>query len=150
MEGRISNLGETLSCFIKESLRRQKESENLVWGIKKSYDQTFKAKASSIKKIESHLGKIVEMIQDMEEKGKEQFKKYFENLQQLSINIPFVEALEQMPKYAKFMKDLLAKKGREKDPVSFTIPYVIGKLGIDKELVDLGASISLMPYSMFA
>nr|GEU65028.1 integrase, catalytic region, zinc finger, CCHC-type, peptidase aspartic, catalytic [Tanacetum cinerariifolium] len=41
---------------------------------------------------------------------KEQFRKFFENLQQLSINIPFFEALEQMPKYAKFMKDLLVRK----------------------------------------
>ena len=31
-------------------------------------------------------------------------------LKQLSINVPFVEALEQMPDYAKFMKDLVTKK----------------------------------------
>ncbi|GJS89762.1 hypothetical protein Tco_0772398 [Tanacetum coccineum] len=73
-----------------------------------------------------------------------------------------------------FMKDLLTKKGRaketskitlnercfavllikiplkEKDPGSFTIPCVIGKIAMDKPLADLGASISLMPYSMFA
>ena len=29
---------------------------------------------------------------------------------QLSINVPLVEALEQMPGYAKFMKDLVTKK----------------------------------------
>ncbi|GKC20850.1 putative nucleotidyltransferase, ribonuclease H [Tanacetum coccineum] len=79
-----------------------------------------------------------------------------------------------MPKYAKFMKDLLARKGKteetskitlndrcfavllnkipfkEKDPGSFTIPGVIWKMGIDKALADLGASITLMPYSMYA
>nr|GEW62440.1 hypothetical protein [Tanacetum cinerariifolium] len=84
------------------------------------------------------------------------------------------QALEKMLKYAKFMKDLLAKKGKakekskitlnercstvllnkisfkEKDPGTFTIPCVIGKIGIDKALADLGASISLMSYSMFA
>ncbi|GKC14996.1 hypothetical protein Tco_1011778 [Tanacetum coccineum] len=78
-----------------------------------------------------------------------------------------------MPKYAKFMKDLLTQRGRgneaskitlnercsavvlneiplkEKDPGSFTIPCVIGQGGINKALADLGASISLMPYSMF-
>ena len=31
-------------------------------------------------------------------------------LKQLSINVPLVEALEQMPSYAKFMKDLVTKK----------------------------------------
>ncbi|GKE24374.1 putative nucleotidyltransferase, ribonuclease H [Tanacetum coccineum] len=108
------------------------------------------------------------------EKEKEQFKKFFENLQQLSINILFFEALEQMPKYDKFIKDLLARKGKteetseiilnercsamhlnkiplkEKDPRSFTIPCVIGKVGIGKALADLGATINLMPYSMYA
>ena len=31
-------------------------------------------------------------------------------LKQLSINVPWVEVLEQMPGYAKFMKDLVTKK----------------------------------------
>ncbi|GKE89048.1 zf-CCHC domain-containing protein, partial [Tanacetum coccineum] len=38
---------------------------------------------------------------------------------------------------------------KERDPWSFTIPCAIGKLVIDKAFVDLGASISLMPYFMF-
>ncbi|GKC01032.1 hypothetical protein Tco_0987168 [Tanacetum coccineum] len=62
IEGRVSNLEETLDSFIKEYLWRQKESENLVWRIKKNYDQTIKKQASSIKEIESHLGRIMEII----------------------------------------------------------------------------------------
>ena len=31
-------------------------------------------------------------------------------LKQLYVNVPLVEALEQMPGYAKFMKDLVTKK----------------------------------------
>ncbi|GJT62960.1 reverse transcriptase domain-containing protein [Tanacetum coccineum] len=78
-----------------------------------------------------------------------------------------------MPKYAKFLKGLLTNKARleeackiimtercstillnklsskEKDPGSFTIPYDISQLHIDNALVDLGASISLMPYTMY-
>ncbi|GJS91375.1 reverse transcriptase domain-containing protein [Tanacetum coccineum] len=78
-----------------------------------------------------------------------------------------------MPKYAKFMKDLLSKKRKgsevsqiilneqcsavilnkvspkEKDPGGFTIPCIIGQSGITKALTNLGASISLMLYSMF-
>ncbi|GKC65347.1 DNA-directed DNA polymerase [Tanacetum coccineum] len=77
-----------------------------------------------------------------------------------------------MPKYAKFLKGLLTNKARleeackitinercsavllnklpskEKDPGSFTIPCDIGQLHIDNALADLGASISLMPYTM--
>ena len=33
----------------------------------------------------------------------------------LHINIPFVEALAQMPKYAKFMKDILRNKKKLED-----------------------------------
>ncbi|GKA16857.1 DNA-directed DNA polymerase [Tanacetum coccineum] len=78
-----------------------------------------------------------------------------------------------MPKYAKFLKGLLTKKirleeackiimnercsavllnkfpSKAKDPGSFTIPYDIGQLHIDNALADLGASISLMPYTMY-
>ncbi|GJY94147.1 DNA-directed DNA polymerase [Tanacetum coccineum] len=107
------------------------------------------------------------------EKDEAQQKKFLENLKQLHINLPFIEALAQMPKYAKFLKGLLTNKARleeackiimnercsavllnklsskEKDPGSFTIPFDIGQLHIDNALADLGASISLMPYTMY-
>ncbi|GKE74933.1 DNA-directed DNA polymerase [Tanacetum coccineum] len=107
------------------------------------------------------------------EKEEAQQKKFLENLKQLHINLPFIEALSQMPKYAKFLKGLLTNKARleeafkiimnercsvvllnkipskEKDPGSFTIPCDIGQLHIDNALAGLGASISLMPYSMY-
>ncbi|XP_027364522.1 uncharacterized protein LOC113871624 [Abrus precatorius] len=38
---------------------------------------------------------------------KDQFSKFLDIFRKLHINIPFVEVLEQMPLYAKFMKDLL-------------------------------------------
>ncbi|GKF58343.1 reverse transcriptase domain-containing protein [Tanacetum coccineum] len=107
------------------------------------------------------------------EKEEAQQRKFLENLKQLQLNIPFTEALAQMPKYAKFLKSLLSNITRleeactvtmnercsavllnklplkEKDPGSFTIPCDIGDLHIDNALADLGASISLMPYSMY-
>ncbi|GJU74034.1 hypothetical protein Tco_1265439 [Tanacetum coccineum] len=107
-----------------------------------------------------------------EEKERGRFRKFFKKLQQLSINIPFVGALERMPKYAKFMKDLLTNKVKfeetskvtlneisavllnkiplkEKDTGSFTILCAIRRVEINKALVVLRASISFMPYSMF-
>ncbi|GJZ86715.1 integrase, catalytic region, zinc finger, CCHC-type containing protein [Tanacetum coccineum] len=95
------------------------------------------------------------------------------NLKKLHINIPFTEALSQMPKCAKFLKGLLSNKTRleeactvtmnerclavllnkllskEKDPGSFTISCDIGHLHINNALADLGAIISLMPYMMY-
>ncbi|GJQ93616.1 hypothetical protein Tco_0004755 [Tanacetum coccineum] len=125
------------------------------------------------KVMESYIPPILFPKRQIKEKVREKFRNFFENIQQLSINIPFVEALEQMPMYAKFMKDLLTNNAKfketykvalnercsaillneipvkEKDPRSFTIPCAIGKTGIDKALADLEANISLMPYSMF-
>ena len=38
------------------------------------------------------------------------FTKFMEVFKKLQINIPFVDALEQMLSYVKFMKDILSKK----------------------------------------
>ncbi|XP_057520757.1 uncharacterized protein LOC130801022 [Amaranthus tricolor] len=35
------------------------------------------------------------------------------------------------------------------DPGSFSIPITVGNISIDRALCDLGASVSLMPYSMY-
>ena len=44
-----------------------------------------------------------------------QFTKFMEVFKKLHINIPFADALEQMPSYVKFMKDILSKKRRLAD-----------------------------------
>ena len=91
----------------------------------------------------------------------------------LHINIRFAEALEQMPGYVKFLKDILSKKRKLgdyetvylseecsailqkklppklKDPGSFTIPCAIGNAVFERALCDLGASINLMSWSIF-
>ena len=41
-----------------------------------------------------------------------QFTKVMEVFKKLHINIPFVDALEQMPSYLKFMNDILSKNRR--------------------------------------
>ncbi|KAJ9550857.1 hypothetical protein OSB04_014902 [Centaurea solstitialis] len=102
-----------------------------------------------------------------------QFKKFLDIFKQLHINIPLVEALEQMPNYVKFLKDILSKKRKLnefetvaltqecsailtckippklKDPGSFTIPCSIGGQEVGLALCDLGASINFMPLSVF-
>ncbi|KAL4341859.1 hypothetical protein GQ457_08G031570 [Hibiscus cannabinus] len=92
---------------------------------------------------------------------------------QVHINLPLVEALQQMPNYAKFLKDMVTRKKRieefetvaatetflalmhnkvpakKTDPGSFTIDCLIGHNYPIKALCDLGASINLMPKSVF-
>ncbi|XP_016195501.1 uncharacterized protein LOC107636512 [Arachis ipaensis] len=88
------------------------------------------------------------------------------------INIPFIEALQQMLSYIKCMKELLTKKNplkggqtvvmnkkcsaliqkelptNKKDPGSFHIPCAIGDTMIDRGFCDLGESINLIPLSL--
>ncbi|KAJ9544205.1 hypothetical protein OSB04_023912 [Centaurea solstitialis] len=68
--------------------------------------------------------------------------KFLEMMKQLHINIPFMDAITEIPTYAKFLKDLISTK---RDPGSFWIPCSINGLSIHRALCDLGASVSLMP-----
>ncbi|KAA3488574.1 Integrase, catalytic core [Gossypium australe] len=96
-------------------------------------------------------------------------EKQFEITYQLTL----LEALFQMPDSRKFLKQLLTNKRKldkephvelnavcsamlqnrllrkQKDPGSFTIPCLIGRLTVDNTLADLVASINVMPYKMF-
>ncbi|XP_022897613.1 uncharacterized protein LOC111411302 [Olea europaea var. sylvestris] len=71
--------------------------------------------------------------------------------------LPFPQhALEQMPNYTMFMKEVMSKKQKleeyetkRKDLGSFTIPCTIGSSSFEKALCDLRASINLMPLSVF-
>ena len=40
----------------------------------------------------------------------EQFSRFLEVFKKIEINLPFAEALIEMPNYAKFLKDILSKK----------------------------------------
>ena len=96
-----------------------------------------------------------------------------EVLRQVKVNIPLLDIIKQVPAYAKFLKDLCTiKKGlgiekkafltkqvsaiiqsknpvKYKDPGSPTISVNIGGTCIDKALLDLGASVNLLPYSVY-
>ena len=96
-----------------------------------------------------------------------------EVLRQVKINIPLLDLIKQVPADAKFLKDLCTiKKGlgiekkaflteqvsaiiqskypvKYKDPGSPKISVNIGGNCIDKALLDLGASVNLMPYSIY-
>ena len=96
-----------------------------------------------------------------------------EVLRQVKVNIPLLDIIKQVPAYTKFFKDLCTiKKGlgiekkafltkqvsaiiqrknpvKYKDPGSPTISVNIGGNCIDKSLLDLGASVNLLPYSVY-
>ncbi|XP_052172191.1 uncharacterized protein LOC127788119 [Diospyros lotus] len=101
-------------------------------------------------------------------------KEIMETFKKVEVNIPLLEAIRQIPKYAKFLKDLCTHKrklkGNEKinlgrnvsaliqpampqkckDPGTFTIPCTIGNLQFYNAMLDLGASINVMPKSVYS
>ncbi|CAN6685648.1 unnamed protein product [Malus baccata var. baccata] len=107
-------------------------------------------------------------------KNDEEEKDILETFRKVHVNIPLLDAIKQIPKYAKFLKKLCTTRNRIrekevvhvsenvsallqrklppkcKDPGSFTIPCVIGNTRFDHAMLDLGASINVMPYSVYA
>ena len=96
-----------------------------------------------------------------------------EVLRKVKVNIPLLGMIKQVPTYAKILKDLcIVKRGlnvekkafltekvnaiiqcktpvKYKDPGCTTISVNIGGTCVEKALLDLGASVNLLPYSMY-
>jgi hypothetical protein len=101
------------------------------------------------------------------------FEDILEVFKQVQINIPFLDAIQQVSSYAKFLKDLITVKRKTnvskkvcltkqvssilqyklpvkyKDPRCPTISCTIEVSRIEKALLDLGASVNLLPYSVY-
>ncbi|CAN6700796.1 unnamed protein product [Malus baccata var. baccata] len=110
----------------------------------------------------------------MQTKKEEAEKDILETFRKVQVNIPLLDAIKQVPRYAKFLKELCTTRKRMstkevvkvgenvsailqrklppkcKDPGSFTIPCVIGNTRFESAMLDLGASINVMPYSIYA
>ncbi|XP_023728204.1 uncharacterized protein LOC111875909 [Lactuca sativa] len=91
----------------------------------------------------------------------------------VQINIPLLEAIKQVPRYARFLKDLCVSKKKLKgnqvvtvrEHVSavlqkrmppkckhagvFTVPCKLGNLHVPRAMLDLGASVNVLLYSLF-
>ena len=96
-----------------------------------------------------------------------------EVLREVKVNIPLLDMIKQVPTYAKFLKDLCTVKRslnvnkkvflteqssaiignttpvKYKDPGCPIISVNIGGTSVEKALLDLGASVNLLPYSMY-
>nr|KYP37095.1 hypothetical protein KK1_041739 [Cajanus cajan]KYP38243.1 hypothetical protein KK1_040510 [Cajanus cajan] len=94
----------------------------------------------------------------------------------MEVNIPLLDAFKQIPKYAKFLKELCTHKRKLKgnkrismsrnvsaiigkvvplilekckDQGTFYMPCIIGNNKFENAMLDLGASINVMPLSIF-
>ncbi|GKE41238.1 reverse transcriptase domain-containing protein, partial [Tanacetum coccineum] len=103
-----------------------------------------------------------------------QYGKFLDMIRAIRINVHLIDVLAGMPNYGKFLKELISKKHKIKqifaaflsdessimiqnkvppkleDPRSFLIPCNFNKTFSCNALADLGASINLMPYLLYA
>ncbi|CAM9000903.1 unnamed protein product [Rhodiola kirilowii] len=101
-------------------------------------------------------------------------KDVWELFSKVEINIPLLEAIKQISRYAKFLKELCTNRRRSTredqellsknvsaviqrkvppkcgDPGTYTIPCTIGNIRIENCMLDLGASINVLPYSIYS
>ena len=99
-------------------------------------------------------------------------EKIFEMFNHVKLNVPLLDAIQQVSGYAKFLKDMCTKKRKTnvpkkvflatnisellsgripikyKDPRCPTIFCIIGQTEISRALLDLGARINLLPLSI--
>ncbi|GJX39350.1 reverse transcriptase domain-containing protein [Tanacetum coccineum] len=102
------------------------------------------------------------------------YAKFIDLIKEVKINVPLVDVLAGMPNYRKFLKDLVSNKSKMEqisdaflneecstivqnklppklgDPGSFLIACTVAGSVEYLTLDDLGASINLMPYSLYA
>ncbi|XP_060190586.1 uncharacterized protein LOC132619822 [Lycium barbarum] len=114
-----------------------------------------------------------ELIPAQRTKDEKSPEKVMQQSERVHINIPLVELLQEVSKYAKYIKDIVANKRhwtkfetvaltkecnsrvrskippKLKDPGRFTISITIGNIEVGLVLCDLDASINLMPTSVF-
>ncbi|GJU01025.1 reverse transcriptase domain-containing protein [Tanacetum coccineum] len=107
------------------------------------------------------------------EKANDQIEKFYEIFKDLSFEISFTDALMLMPKFASTLKTLIGNKEKLsemartplnencsavilnklpkklRDPGRFLIPCEFSGINTCNALADLGASINLMPYSVW-
>ncbi|GJU22307.1 reverse transcriptase domain-containing protein [Tanacetum coccineum] len=108
------------------------------------------------------------------EKMEERYAQFIDLIKEVRINVPLIDVLAGMPSYGKFLKDLVSNKSKMEqisvaflneeclaivqnklppklgNPGSFLIPCTIAGSVKYLALADLGASINLMPYSLYA
>ena len=101
-------------------------------------------------------------------------KEILETFRKVAVNIPLLDAIKNMPSYEKFLKELCTnrKKLAENEKVQmaqnvsaiiqkklppkcrdqgmFSIPCRIGNVYIEQAMCDLGASINVMPLSLYS
>ncbi|GKD48985.1 hypothetical protein Tco_1277961 [Tanacetum coccineum] len=133
-----------------ESAKRHKENSNIIKEIRASTDAAIRNQGASIKTLEIQIGQMSKVLQERGIGGSHHRSIFSET-------VPFPRRLQD---YCcdDWRKELDVKileaydhtlPQKEKDPGSFTLPCFIHNACFDKAFVDLGVSVSVMPFSTY-
>ncbi|XP_023744308.2 uncharacterized protein LOC111892501 [Lactuca sativa] len=79
-------------------------------------------------------------------------KEILDTFRKVEVNIPLLDAIKQIPRYAKFLKELCTNKRKLKGNEKISMnenASAIGDVTFSSAMLDLGASINVMPYSVY-
>ncbi|GJU88320.1 zf-CCHC domain-containing protein [Tanacetum coccineum] len=160
---RRQSLEESLAKFMAESTKRHEENSAIIKVIRASSDTAIRNLGASIKILELQIGQMSK--NGIRHIGSYQYA--ISNLLNRNLcseykqNVPFPKRLcgynsEEACKWElteTYPFGVTNQEGstpqKQKDPGSFTLPSFIYDNCFEKSLVDLGASVSVMPYSTY-
>ncbi|GJS09658.1 hypothetical protein Tco_0366454 [Tanacetum coccineum] len=154
---RRETMEESLAKFMAESAKRHEENSNIIKEIRPFTDAAIRNQGASINTLKLQIGQMTDLseIRRMEHglyavSGSQHRFMFPET-------VPFPRRLHNYccdglkevhgENILDAYDDILPQK--EKDPGSFTLPCLINNICFDKALVDLGASVSVMPFSTY-
>ncbi|XP_059311008.1 uncharacterized protein LOC132062451 [Lycium ferocissimum] len=96
--------------IVNEVLHEEKVAD-ISESSKVANDKSKKTVKGALRPLIQHFKSTPPFPQRLVKKKEEaKFEKFYDQLKQLSLNFPFLDAVKKMPNFAKYLKDLLTKK----------------------------------------
>ncbi|GJR69330.1 DNA-directed DNA polymerase [Tanacetum coccineum] len=153
---RRETMEESLSKFMTKSAKRHEENSNIIKEIRAFTDIAIRNQGASIKTLELQIGQMSKILQERgfgslpsstKTNPKDQVKSISTAIADLSEIHNFDHGPYAEARRVNILDNNMPQK--ENDPGSFTLPCLINNIYFDKALVDLGASVSVMPFSTY-
>ncbi|GJT53398.1 hypothetical protein Tco_0988452 [Tanacetum coccineum] len=164
---RRQTLKESPTKFMAESAKRHEEKSNIIKEIRASTDAAIRNQGASINSLEIQIGQMSKVLQErgigLPDSTEPNPRDFVKSISTAKVNSSAIHLLFPSQLHGYYYDDWKEAREvqiletydhtlpqKEKDPGSFTLPYFIHDICFDKALVDLGASVSVMPFSTYS
>ncbi|CAN6570856.1 unnamed protein product [Malus baccata var. baccata] len=131
-------VNELLTTLAKGQENQAKDMHN--------YAKEVQNQAREVTELKRQMGQMAEFIGFMQSKKDESDKDIIDTFRKVQVNIPLLDAIKQVPKYVKFLNELCITRKR----VSNKEVVRVRNTRFESAMLDLDASINVMPYSIYA